>query len=371
MARSRHIVLCEKRFPFPPDHGRATRIITLAQGLRSLGFHVTLLVCEGSSTTLEDGTRIRAIPPLPWPLRELVLVRELRRIDREELVDYVQVQNDVFVVAAVLARLAGFRILYDAQVVEADYWSALRPRSLRERASSVAMPLCERILCRLSERVSVLSEPDAHRLAEVDGLPPEKVFVIPMAARALNDVVPATVASEPHPVVLFLGSYDHRPNADAIDLIAKEIRPRVLEEIPDAKFRIVGKGLPVDQLRAQGLDPQSNVPEVAPFIDAATVCIAPVRVGSGVRTKLVEYLSRGKPVVAMTAALEGLPLDEGSDVLVADDVEAFVKDVVSLLRDPDLRKRMGRAGLERIRTLTGREAGQRALTAFYGGPQAP
>src|SRR5437867_12634909 len=56
MPDSRHVALCEKHYPFPPDHGRATRLVTLAKALRNLGFQVTLLVSEGESTTLQDGT---------------------------------------------------------------------------------------------------------------------------------------------------------------------------------------------------------------------------------------------------------------------------------------------------------------------------
>lgn len=366
-----HVVLCEKRFPIPPDHGRATRLVTLASSLRALGSRVTIFVCEGQSTTLEDGTRIRTVPPMPWPLRELVLWQELRRTHREDPVDAFQVQNDVFVLVALLARLSGFRVLYDAQVVERDYWSAARDPSLRGAVSRIVMPVCERLLCRISDRVSVLSDHDAARIREIHGLRPENVFIVPFSARRIKETPgPVDVTPGP-PVVLFLGAYVHRPNVEAIQLIAREIRPRVLRAVPDAVFQIVGKGLPAADLKAQGLEPHSDVDEVAPFVDAATVCVAPVRVGSGVRTKLLEYLSRGRPVVAMTPALEGLEVRPGVDLLVADDLDAFAEDVVALLRDPALRERIGRAGLDRIRELAGRDVAERTLTAFYAEPSRP
>lgn len=366
-----HVVLCEKRFPIPPDHGRATRVVTLAGALRSLGPQVTIFACEGEPATLEDGTRIRTIPPMPWPLREFVLWRELRRTDRERRVDDFQVQNDVFVLVAVLAKLAGFRVLYDAQVVERDYWAAVQDPSLRGIVSSKLMPLCERILCRVSDRVSVLSDHDATRIQAVHGLPPGKVFVVPLTARRPKETAHPADAPSGRPVVLFLGAYVHRPNVEAIDLIAREIRPRVLRKVPDAVFRIVGKGLPTRDLEAQGLEAHSDVDEVAPLIDGATVCVAPVRVGSGVRTKLLEYLSRGKPVVAMTPALEGLAVRPGVDLLVADDLDGFAESVVALLADPGLRRRIGASGLERMQTLAGRDVTDRALVAFYSEPSGP
>ncbi len=360
-------MLCEKHYPFPPNHGRATRIVTLARDLRGLGFDATVLVCEGPATDLPDGTRVRTIPLSTWPLRDIVLWSVLRRVNRERRVDFFQVQNDVLVVAGLLARLAGFRVHYDAQVVESDYWSALRPRTFRETASSVILPLCERILCLLSERISVLSEHDAARLQAVHGLPPGKVFVVPLSARRSLAPGPAAIEAERRPVVLFLGSYEHRPNVDAIDLLGKEIRPRVLRRVPDAVFRVVGKGLPVEELRAQGLEVHSDVDDVTPLIDSATVCVAPVRVGSGVRTKLLEYMSRGRPVVAMTPALEGLPVTPGVDLLVADELDAFADRIVALLQDPGLRGRIGASGLERIQGVTGPEAVAKALSAFYAG----
>lgn len=365
MTRAKHVVICEKRYPIPPNHGRATRVVTLSRELRELGFEVTVLACEGAPTTLDNGTRIRTIPPLAWPLRELVLWSELLRIHRERPVDFFQLQNDIFVLAAILARVSGFRLTYDAQVVEADYWSALRPHSLREVASSKVLPLCERLLCRISERVSAVSEQDARRLAESDDLPSGKVSVIPAFARPSEDLNPDRRGAEGRPIVLFLGSYEHRPNADAIDLITREVRPRVLRNVPDAVFAIMGKGLPVDALRGLGFEVHSDVEDVGPFIHAATVCLAPVRVGSGVRTKLIEYMSRGRPVVAMTAALEGLPLEPGLDLLVADDFDGFADRVVTLLRDPELRARIARSGFERIWRVIGKEAIGRALTSFY------
>lgn len=367
MVGQQHIVICEKRYPFPPDHGRATRVVTLARALRELGFRVTLLVCSGRSETLPDGTQVRAIPISLWPLRELVLWFELRRINRGSYVDFFQVQNDVFVILAVLAKLSGFRIFYDAQVVERHYWSALCAKSFRELASSVIMPVCEGVICRVAERVSVLSEVDAGRIASLHRLPLGKVLVVPFSPRS---PLPATSWTErlgARLSVLFLGSYAHRPNVDAIDLISREIRPRVHRSLPDTIFQIVGKELPAAALEAEGLEPHANVEDVTPLIDAATVCIAPVRVGSGVRTKLLEYMSRGKPVVAMTPALEGLHVTPGVHLLVADDYDSFADDVIALLTDPGLRRRIGTAGLERILELTRKELTEGALSALYSG----
>ncbi|MGI0148936.1 MAG: glycosyltransferase family 4 protein, partial [Thermoplasmata archaeon] len=337
----------------------------LAGALRKRGFRVTVLVCDGESKTLADGTRIHAIPRLIWPFRDLALWFELRKIDRERNVDFFQVQNDVFVIAALLAKLTGFRITYDAQVVEQDFWSVFEAKSLREIASSKVMPLCEHVLCRLSERVSVLSDHDAGRIVQAHRLPSEKVFVIPLSPRRPKETAISDENPTSRPIVLFLGSYAHRPNADAISLIGKQIRPRVLRQVPDAVFWIVGKGLPIEALRGDGLEVYSDVDEVSGFIDSATVCVAPLRVGSGVRIKLVEYMSRGKPVVAMSPAVEGLSLRPGVDLVVADDVESFAQGVISLLSDSGMRQRLGRSGFERILELTGEEATAGVISAFY------
>jgi len=330
-----------------------------------------LLVCTGQSATLDDGTHVRAIPGLVWPFRDLVLWFELRKINRERKVDFLQVQNDVFVMLAVLARLTGFHILYDAQVVERDYWSALPAESFRDVVSSKVMPLCEQILCRLSERLSVFSDHDAGRIEQLYRLPAEKVFIIPLSPRQPKESTISVRSPGPRPVVLFLGSYGHRPNADAITILRNEIRPRVIRKVPETIFQIVGKDLPVDVLEAGGLEAHANVDEVTRFIDAATVCVAPVRVGSGVRTKVVEYLSRGKPVVAMTPALEGLAVRPGIDLLAADDFDSFADHVVTLIRDSGFRQRIGASGLSRILELAGGRAAGRVLPAFYSRGSEP
>jgi glycosyltransferase involved in cell wall biosynthesis len=366
MAEGLHIVLCEKRYPFPANHGRAFRITALGHILRRLGFRVTFLVGHGESKVLPDGTRIDAVPLATWPLREIQLLLELRRIHREDPVDYLQIQNDVFVLLGLLARITGFSVTYDAQVVEAAFWSPYARRSIWDFASSKAMPLCERLLCRISERISTLSAEDARGLEAAHRMPPGKVVVVPLSSPTLSGTAsPREASDDARPIVLFLGSYAHRPNADAIALIEREVRSRVVQAIPTAVFQIVGQGLPVERLNAAGLEAHSDVRDVTPFIDAAAVCLAPIQVGSGVRIKLLEYMARGKPVVAMSPAVEGLALRPGIDLVVADDLDLFADSIVALLKDPALRHRFGAAGLERIRGLASEEAAANALRTFY------
>ncbi len=145
-------------------------------------------------------------------------------------------------------------------------------------------------------------------------------------------------------IILFTGYYLHKPNIDAAIYFAGEIFPKILSTIPDAKFYIVGSN-PDESIRA--LQNQSNifvtgwVPDLRPYLNRASVFVAPIRLGMGMRGKILEALSMGIPVVTTSLAARGLEIREGMDVFIADEPGLFAENVISVLtgdtkfRSPD------------------------------------
>ncbi|MFP6664443.1 MAG: glycosyltransferase [Deltaproteobacteria bacterium] len=148
-------------------------------------------------------------------------------------------------------------------------------------------------------------------------------------------------AETPEPCILFVGFYRHEPNVEAALYFAQEVLPRVREEIPEAKFRIVGAYPPAPILDLAAADPHvevsGRVPETGPEYRAAPVFVAPVLRGSGTRLKILEAMASGTAVVSTTIGAEGLGAD-ASAVALADDAQAFADAVVGLLRDPVRRR---------------------------------
>ena len=144
------------------------------------------------------------------------------------------------------------------------------------------------------------------------------------------------------PTVLFVGGFTHPPNVDAARWLATSIFPRVLQQVPEARLELVGQEPSDEILALQGgaVSVHGSVPDVTPYMDHAAVVVAPIRIGSGMRVKVLEALAAGKALVATRRAAEGLEAQPGEDLLVADDEDQVVEALVQLLLDRQRRRRL-------------------------------
>jgi GT2 family glycosyltransferase/glycosyltransferase involved in cell wall biosynthesis len=151
--------------------------------------------------------------------------------------------------------------------------------------------------------------------------------------------------------LLFVGSFRHPPNADAVRWLVSEIMPRVRALRPDVELHVVGADLPADLAASQvdGVHWHGHVPDLDPLLRACRLSVAPLRFGAGVKGKVNQALAAGLPVVATTCAVEGMALRDGEDVLVADDAEAFAAQVARGCADDALWTRLAAAGRENTR----------------------
>jgi len=140
--------------------------------------------------------------------------------------------------------------------------------------------------------------------------------------------------------VLFVGGYDHPPNAASIEWLAREIHPRIRARHPAATLRVVGEGVPAT-LEVGGIVLVGRVADLDPVVERAAVVVAPVLDGGGVRIKVLDALGRGKAVVATRRAVEGLDVVDGEHLIVRDDGDSFADVVAELLDDPARRARLG------------------------------
>lgn len=147
--------------------------------------------------------------------------------------------------------------------------------------------------------------------------------------------------------LVFTGSMDWHPNEDAILHFLDAILPVIRREIPEVSLTVVGRNPSLILLKAAakaGVRVTGTVPDIRPYVAQAAVYVVPLRIGGGTRLKIFEALAMGKAVVSTTVGAEGLPLVHGEHFLRADDPVAFASSVVSLVRDPARRRRLGLAG---------------------------
>jgi glycosyltransferase involved in cell wall biosynthesis len=147
--------------------------------------------------------------------------------------------------------------------------------------------------------------------------------------------------------MLFVGSFQHTPNLDAVGYFVEEIFPLIKKEVASARAYIIGGDPPsfVQALNSEDVIVTGYVPDLAPYFDNCLLSVAPLRFGAGVKGKVLTSLSHGVPVVGTSIAVEGLYLSDGQNVLVADDPAGFSKAVVTLYQDPILWNRLSKNGL--------------------------
>lgn len=141
------------------------------------------------------------------------------------------------------------------------------------------------------------------------------------------------------PIAIFVGNYSYPPTRDAADHLLGDIWPRVVERVPQARLQLVGHSMPADLeavAQAQdGVDVIGWVDELGPALDRATVMIAPIRIGGGIKVKIVEAIRRGCPVVTTLIGAQGFPTGVRELLHVGDDALSLTQQACDLLASPD------------------------------------
>jgi O-antigen biosynthesis protein len=168
--------------------------------------------------------------------------------------------------------------------------------------------------------------------------------------------------------LLFVGNFAHMPNIDAVRWFCAEVLPLVRRRLPDVPLHIVGASPPdeVKTLARDGVVVTGYVPEVAPYLDACRVSVAPLRYGAGMKGKIGDALARGVPVVTTSVGAEGMALVHGEHVLVADDPRSFAAAVVDLHSDRATWERLAAASRRHVQDQYGPDAVARTLRELLG-----
>jgi hypothetical protein len=108
------------------------------------------------------------------------------------------------------------------------------------------------------------------------------------------------------------------------------------------------------------------VPTILPYVNKARVTVIPLLTGAGTKRKLIQALMVGTPTVSTTIGIEGLDLEAGKHLLVADDPETFANSIAMLLKDSVLWERLRGEGRERIMQSHGGQSGRASLIHAIG-----
>jgi polysaccharide biosynthesis protein PslH len=153
--------------------------------------------------------------------------------------------------------------------------------------------------------------------------------------------------------LVFTGSMDWLPNEDAIQYFTREIMPLVKERVPDVTLTVVGRNPYASLVELSKRDPSiivtGRVDDVRPYMDGAAAYVVPIRVGGGTRLKIYEAMAMEQPIVSTTVGAEGLPVRDGSHLLLADTPREFAAAVVRVLTDKPLAAALGESAARLVR----------------------
>jgi sugar transferase (PEP-CTERM/EpsH1 system associated) len=239
--------------------------------------------------------------------------------------------------------------------VEAVIWK----RHVEQAANPIAraylgvqakrMERFEGSVCRRSAHVVAVSDLDVQTMAGTYGV--DKIDAVETGVDL--DYFAPPKFSEPKADLVFVGSMDWLPNIDAVKFFSEEILPRIRARRPACKIAIVGRrpGSAIEELGRRDLNivVTGTVPDVRPWLWGSAVSIVPLRIGGGTRLKIFEAMAAKVPVVSTAIGAEGLPVEPGRHLLIADEAEAFAESCLKLLEDGERRSALAESGWALVR----------------------
>ncbi|HFC53228.1 MAG TPA: glycosyltransferase, partial [Gammaproteobacteria bacterium] len=193
--------------------------------------------------------------------------------------------------------------------------------------------------CRRAARILACSPDDAATLQKMAGV--RSVEVVANGVDVDYFAPSETPEHDPNNIV-FVGSMAWFPNRDGIEFFLQQVMPLVRRRIPEATFTIVGKtdSLAVPAGLRENVTLTGFVEDLRPWVRRAGVYVVPLRVGSGTRLKLLEAMAMAKPIVSTTIGCEGVAVEHGRELLIADEARHMAQAICQLMEDRELALRL-------------------------------
>lgn len=360
-------------FPVGPDTGEHAA----AEGLRAAGLevHAAPLMVPTPAQRWRRRWRLASMwlrGRSPWRTAWFFdpgVQRTLDRLLAEGRFDLVQVED---------SAMGVYRYRTEAPVVFTEH-EVRRPRQFRWRACAEGgwraalgeldwqrWSGYQRAVWGRFDRVQVFTGRDAQAVAALAPELADRVRVNPFAV-ALPP--PADPRREEPASLLFVGNFTHRPNVDAALWLGREVMPELRARRPGVRLTVVGICPPPELLGLACADTEVTgpVPEIEPLLERAAVVLAPIRIGGGMRMKVLQSMAMGKAVVTTPRGAEGLTVEGRSPPLrVAPDAAGIAGAVIDLLDNAPERRALGQEARDFVAAHFSPEAYARRLEAVYG-----
>lgn len=214
---------------------------------------------------------------------------------------------------------------------------------------------------RLADLIIAVTEDDGLLLKK--DAPSIEIGLLPNIHR-----IPEYIAAQsPYTKLLFVGSFKHEPNVDAVLYFCQEIFPLLLEINSNFTLDIIGPNPPesIVALQSDYVFIQGFVENIDEYYRKAHISVAPLRFGAGMKGKIGEALSFGLPVVTTEIGAEGFGLSQGENILIAKTSLDFVESILQLSQDDQLYKKLSVNGYDFIKNNYSEEATRKKLSKLF------
>lgn len=143
--------------------------------------------------------------------------------------------------------------------------------------------------------------------------------------------------------IVFLGNMYVAHNKDAVNHFLEDIYPGIQKQVPNSRFVIVGRCANEYKkilLKYNNVEVTGEVNDIRKYVQKCSVAVAPLVYGSGIKTKILETMAMGIPVITNDVGIEGIDLTDGKNILVANSDEEFIAKTIELLKNDDIRNCM-------------------------------
>jgi len=351
---------------FPADHGAAVKIIRTAEALSRQGRDVWLMTDNRREYyQFTDGAMVTH--RYPFYIRYLCLPR-LIAFARLLLKGY-PVSNH-FLYLPVTDSSYIFRALWlvgrlPIGAYQAEFPAYVRPlrfaRALfggkvllvqhnveYERIRNQVQGLSERnyhtlknlevAMCQIADTIVTVSDNDRNTLINV-GIDAGKIHTIPHGVdlQAFRETRACNIHGRyglpvDDKVLIYHGTYSYPPNLEAMEVMAKEILPRLEKRKLQVSVLAIGSKPPHFPLHEK-IYFTGSVENLAEVIPAADLAVVTLLEGGGTRMKILDYFAAGVPVISTSKGIEGIPVEHGKQAMILDDYEAICDAIELLLSD--------------------------------------
>ena len=360
------ILVLSNKAPFPANDGSSIAISNLALGLADNGIDLHLLTIntkkhfkadEKIDAFIKEKTHYQSVykdtnPSIIGAFLNLFsrhsyfvsrfyfseFESALIQLLKTQSFDIIQLEG-VFMASyiAIIKKYSKSKITLRAHNVEHQIWDRLliQEKSILKRAylSLQNKRLKKFELQAFDKCDAIVTITDIDKQTIKSLMPSQKIETC-LTGLNLTDYSPVTIPQKQNTVFHF-ASMDWMPNVEAVDWLLEKVWNDVLNEMPEAKLMLAGRGMPASLLQkaSANITIIDNVPSSSEFYNTYDIMLVPLWSGSGLRIKLVEGLAYGKAIITTSIGAEGIPYVANKHLMIADSQTEFIRAIITLLKN--------------------------------------